>query len=361
MPITTQSSQRSANQLYLAQRHSTDALPTISASTMPASGQPTNNDAADLLDFDPHELNNLVTERRRTDSDRSNLGIPADNNNFFHRQHTPLTDFQSASQASVGQGSWERVSATSHGTSYFLWDGVYDQHSQPGSTSLTVGISPSYMMFNEWSSIPVYAANNYYTRPDAGSPRNESPAPSHLAYSQPPADSSDPPRSIPQTSSPEPDYSNLSTQCMKDLDLAGPVHFDGSQDDSLAFTGSEFAQFSSSVEPSGQTYHLNQGLEQLNPAETHGSSPEAAIEPSSALALHCKQMPDANLHISHIEENQKLSEPQKTKRKRQTASKRNNLEGINLVRDRGACIRCAVLHEKVSYKAASYTPWTDRL
>lgn len=318
---------------------------------MPASGQPTNNDAADLLDFDPYELNNLVTERRRTDSDKSNLGIPADNNDFFHRQHTLLTDFQPASQASFVQGSWERVSATSHGTPHSVWDGVYDQHSQPGSTSLTVGISPLHMMPNEWSSIPVYAANNYYTRPDAGSPRNESPALSHLAYSQPPADSSDPPSSIPQTSSPEPDCGYLGTPWMEDMDLAEPVGFGGSQDDSLAFTGMEFAQVSSSVESSGQTYHLNQGLEQLNPAETHGSSPEAAIEPSSA-----QQGPDASLHHSQIEESPKLSEPQRTKRKRQTSPKRDNLEEINLVRGRGACIRCSVLHEKVCYKSASYIP-----
>lgn len=318
---------------------------------MPTPGQPTNNDAADLLDFDNQEWQSLVTERRRTDSDKSNLGIPADDDNFFQGLnigYDPSTDFLLPSQASFCQGSWETVSATSHGTAHSFQEPIYGQCSQPRWAPLPIEIGQPRITLNDSSTYPNNASNTNRTRPDAGSPIDESRFPDHGAYSQTLADSSDPLCLTPHTSSPDPDNVYVDSQWMGYLDSANRTDPAEVQDHSLACLGTEFVQ-TSPIESSVQTEHLYRDFRQLGQANIHGGNPQVAIEAPRAPALDCKQAPDASFHGSQTVGSQRSAGPQASK-KQQTPPRRENLDKINSVRKSGACIRCAVLHEPVSYK-----------
>lgn len=318
---------------------------------MPTLSQADDGNDAELLSFNSYEWQAVVIERRRTDSDRSNLGILADNDFFqgLNIAHDPSTDFSSATQTSLCQGSWETISATSHGTSCSFQEPIYGQYSQPTRVSLPAETSPPRITLNNFNTQPVNEISTIYTRPDAGAPIGQSRVPDYGPYFQTQADSSDPLSSTPHTSSPDPDGVYINPQWMEDLGIATRIDLDGIQDHSLAYTGMEFAQTSSSTEFRGQAQHQYPDFGQLSPVKMRGGSPQAAIEPARAVALGCKHVPDASLYDAQTEGSQKQAGPQKTKRKRQTSSKRDNVDKINSVRRSGACIRCAVLHEEVSY------------
>lgn len=319
---------------------------------MPTPNQAVDENDADQWEFPCYEWQTLNTECRRTDSDRSSLGIPADYP-FFQDPNIecdPTTDFPPASQTSYCQGSWQTVSATTHGTSRSLQEPNYGQYSLPIRVCLPAENSTPRITVNDFNTQPVVTTGSNYTRLDAGAPIDNSRAPDYGAYSQTQAVSSDPLSLTPHTSSPDPENVNVDPQWMEDMGFTTRIDLDDIQDRSLAYTGTEFAQTSSPMEVSGQTQHHYPDFGQLSPIMRQGGSPQAAIEPASAVALDCKQAPDGNSYHTQTEGSQKQAGPQRTKRKRQSSSKRENVDEINSVRDKGACIRCAVLHEKVSYK-----------
>jgi len=315
---------------------------------MPRSGQ-----AADLsedsLDFDDYEFQRLVTERRRTDSDRSNFGILADENDYFRGlalQYDTSTGFPSASQAPCSQGSWETISATSHGT---FQRPVYNQYSQPTWEPLPAGTDTPHITLNGVPAGPVCEMNALDKSPNVDSPFSGSWGPGCSADSQTLAESSNPINSTPDTLSPDPEGAFSDPQRFEDMDFADKIDLGEAQDGSLLYAGLSSAQTFPSVTRS-ETQNLYRDLGHLDIAGTYGGISQPSTEPSRSLALDPRSAPYASLHYLQTERNQiSVPEPQTAKRKRQTSSKRHNVDKINSVRKSGACIRCAVLHEEVSY------------
>lgn len=320
---------------------------------MPAPG-PGTDDVADILDIDYSEFERWINERNQADLDKSNIGIPADESDYFlgsHNDHDPSNGLASASQVSCGQSSWERISGTSHGTSASFQEPVYGGYSQPQWDSLLVAVNPPRITINDSTTRPIIARNVPCTAPHAGSALGDSWIPSYATYYQTPAESSEPMDSSPNTLSPDPDMEHPDPRWMEDMRFADRIDLEEAQDNSLTLAGPDVAPNLPSVETPGQARYPYRDLGQLNLAEDHGRRPYAATEPSStketsnALNVVCLNASDVGLHRPKTGEGEGLAaRPQKAKRKR------DNVDKINSVRKFGACIRCAVLHEQVGHR-----------
>lgn len=318
---------------------------------MPFPSQPIDGNS-DLWDFSASELHNLVRERRRTDSDKSNLGIPADDDDFLgglDLDFEPLTGFPSASQASRSQSSWETISATSHGTSHSFQNPVLDQHDQRWE-NLHIPKNPPLITLNGLPTQSVSGTDPVLKTLSTSSSSGGPWAPDHAVHSQGLADSPDPTSSTPNTLSPDSDREYFDPQWLRNIVFADRIGADEAQAAPQLYPGLVDERDFPPVDNVSQYQQLYQGLNHVDPTDTSSGASQPAIEPLDSRGPESERALDASLQHSHARKSHDTAaKSQNTKRKRQSASARDNVDKINAVRKKGACLRCIILHEVVSY------------
>lgn len=302
------------------------------------------NDPADRerCGVDSLDLNSFVTERRRTGTDRSRPGIPADD-------YTPGAFFQADSSTglpSTSQGStWETVSGTSHSQDFSLVDGVQDESIPAESQSLHGRALPPDITFTE---PPLQSAHDagsrfdQWNRPQMGGDQAQI-----FPHLQPASTGSldfGP-------GTPISDISRSVSSLMVDTIFQQPppnvqAYFTPDMFMFPAFdllSGFQTSGRSSSIgclpDDSGQLGFSDTG---------ESTSASDSVSPSSANRRYESYAGPVHRHDdSHLT----ITTPSHTlKRKRSSPSSpptRTNLDKINGVRERHACIRCRFLHEEV--------------
>ena len=287
----------------------------------------------------------MVSERRRTDSDRSRLGIPAEND-IFHQARLPQSDPSNAIVSTSQGSSWENLSSTSYSQSYSFVnttqvEGVQerDQSLQPQALLPPIMYSQAQALsdlnvgchYTQWSpehsvtDDPTMLRSSPVILSDSPGPNVFTPNSSNTSDGYPGSDYRD------HMSPQEP----ISPVPMFDATLIDP-EFDSFQRPMTA----EFLEVLPG-DTETRTY--------LDPA-TFIPGPQP-FDASVMGNMHSSQMSMASpsnrqdsIHVS-------IEEPSRgTKRKRIDPPNppRKDIDKINKVREEHACILCRKLHENVS-------------
>lgn len=314
----------------------------MSASIMPTSDQ-VHDDIADPLAVGEDELQRWAEFYHRTNSDKSNLGIPAEDNSgwVLEPEQSPSADVPSVGQVSCSQGSWDTVSATSHGTSRSFQNPSYGQHLHPEGGYFAEASNALSRMVNVSSSHTLNEANSLYTM----SSPDPTMAESRFRTPKPKIFTPDPSSTDGEVPLPS-DWMDFINQIDVNIDF-----------------GNNASRMTGDLEP----LHPNTSMEVLSPHQ----HPDQLLEGMtlagpirrpimeipetnqvlSTLTTSYLEVPRVGSHSPRLKESGQVGAGQQPhkKRKRLAPHKRDNVDKINSVRKVGACIRCAVLHEKVSW------------
>lgn len=312
---------------------------------MPTFNQITDDTAEDPLDLPDWQWPSVADDHRRTNSDKSNIGIPADENCDWvipYEQNSMLCS-SSAGQVSYCHGSWETVSATSHGSSQSFQDPVYGQYHNPDSDPFAEGSNFLPVIANASST---QSMNELISLSSGAGPMADGyqiGTPDSITFT-------------PETASPNPTLQYPDLQWPDKWAFRPDVESDAAQTDSLGSTGLDSMQTEQPTEfPSQYQYH-DQVLRDLTLAD----HPNGSLRPVKELpgvdntfdapSTNYLDVPAVRPHLPHMDKSgQHLAVQQvNKKRKRFAPHKRDNVDKINSVRSIGACIRCALLHEPVS-------------
>lgn len=283
---------------------------------------------------DPYEqAQNLVSERRRTDSDKSNLGIPSDDNAWFGA---------TSSVPSNSQGSWETISHTSHSPSVSIVDEINTQQYRPEH-----GVHPPTM--------PQQAEQHIQYSGEALD-QCWTPDPSlDFSHMRP---SSYPMLTHAQTASPglinSIDGNLFCHGGMSVINVVQDIDYDlgAHRVQTNSFGGLQFSQGFQGQEPGiSIEYSCDNIVPPVTSAyETTGprlvplvNRPE--LECGTTSNVPTPVHPDQNTNS----EGSPVTPGSHAKRFDATSSsQRHNIDEINVMRDTGACLPCKLLHEKVS-------------
>lgn len=308
---------------------------------MPTLGQAT-DDHADLLAFDCGELHKLAIERRRKDSDNSNLGIPAEDDSYF--RGLVLYTNPETGLPSKNQGSWETISTTSHELSKSSPENPSVQpilsERKPLSTS-TIGPPTT---FNETQTLSTSETNAPYTPSNPGSSSSGWWNPDLPSSSQTRSGPSETVMLTPNTLSPAGEYSD--SQMWETPSQTESIEIHQDYHDSSPYTGLDYSQ--GSLNQEDYRRHFSEDLGAISVPKYDGV--DTLFPVVSTYNLMPKDMAgcNSNPQLVRADNNQNTTLASRgRKRKSPGSSPRKDLNEINAVRKSGACFRCAVLKEKV--------------
>ncbi len=286
----------------------------------------------DQYGIDPSELHNTVIDSRRRDSEKSLLGIPAESDEY------PTT-----TPTSTSQGSWETISKTSHSPSYSVVDVPQNDDGPAGSQSLHGVALPPHVRFDGPPEPPTQRSSASYTQWIEQQPYMEQQ--SSFPFSQPIQSRPSVPFVVaPDPSIPDRPFINTSLQGMVTDEQAYSTLGQISM-----FTPSPYLEnlgFLSPTEcPPGDI-----GYSEFSDTGESTSASEF-VDPS---ILSRELASDANLvpRDNNIQLSVRPTARVHKRKHSSPSSQRSNLDEINQVRKRGACVRCRTLHESVSYLSA---------
>ena len=304
---------------------------------MPTAG-PIHHDDQNHAFVNPLEVHSFISQNRRTNADRTQLGIPEDEGEYHENLLNPDNTLNIVTVAS--QASWDRVSGTSHSPAYSMDDFVEKEDMPRSNQSFFESLLP---MCTTSVIAPVQAVQGANT--SCAQWNGPQPISTHITC-----------LSSQQSQPGFPQHADLS---MEDYPLGGSPIGSLSWIDSSAPVQETYGESYDTMSP-----FANSNLP-LAPNAPRGPSPMRLLprqldnlQFSDPVSPQSDVLANANL-APQLDETRSDSLSAVCNRKRKRSGQastplRANLVKINGVRKVAACIRCRVLHEEVGFHRCQF-------